>query len=306
MFSNELKDWGGVFHAVGVAFVFDDHFDRTAEGFVTFFKDGVILLVGNGVVLVAADEEDGNFRFRERFQEIDRALFRFEGFGVGLIAKSLFKVFPRCWGSIGGGVVSGDEFSGRPAEDIADAVIDINAVNFFGVVGGPAEEGKSAATDGCHGTSFGEAVFFGDVFVGGIDVGISFGMACDITMSDDDVVAFVDKLEVGFIDAIDAFPEEAAPEPGFSGGRFFGSDNLNASSVVVDAEFVVIEALELRLFSGEELGRFVSKGEGRKDEEYQDKKAFHDGGSWRVLIWATESSLNGNFYRFDHGDRYQF
>lgn len=110
-------------------------------------------------------------------------------------------------------------------------------------------------------------------------------MSCDITVSDDNVVAFVDELEVGFINAIDSFPEEASPEPGFSGGRFFGSDNLDASSVVVDTEFVVIVALELRLFPGEELSRFVSKGKGRKDAKCDDKKAFHDGRSWMILIW---------------------
>ena len=194
--------------------------------------------------------------FCERLKQVDRAFFCFESFGVGFVAKFLFKIDPGFWGSFTGGVVSRDEFASGPAKDIADAIVDVDAVYFFRVFGGPAKEGKGAAANGRHGAGFGKAMFFGKVVVGGIDIRIPFGMAGNITVNEGDVIAFFDEFEVSFVDEVNGFPEEAAPEPGFAWGCFFGCDDFDASLVVVDAELVGIKAFKFSFFTGGELCGF--------------------------------------------------
>ena len=156
---------------------------------------------------------------------MDGAFLCFEGFGVGLVAEFLFETFPRCWSSLGDGFVSWDKFAGGPAEDVADSVVDVDAVDLFGVFAGPAEEGKGTATHGGHGAGFGEVILASEEIISGRDVGVASWVSGDIAVGEHDVVAFIDEFQVGVADLLDAFPEEAAPEPRLSGSWLLRADD---------------------------------------------------------------------------------
>ena len=219
----------------------DQHLHRPAELLVALLDDRAVLRVGDHVVGVAAEQEQGHLGLGQRCEVVDRVLRVRQGLGLGLEVVVLLELLPVA------GAALALSLAARPALEVQHGVVGQDAGDLVGMVGRPVEAIQPAAAEPFQDRLRRQPVFLGQFLVEHVPVLQGVGTAERVADVDvDEVKPFGQQ---GQIDLREGVEELGPPDPRFTRGRLLGHDDDRCAAV--DDEVVTLVAAVLGLLARE-------------------------------------------------------